>query len=106
MKMKKVVSWSFDVSAGYILYGCDIQDGRISDVMTTYLACRMQLMSYDLFFRATRRPPAGSYLRDTTFYCDALLCVEYGKGLQKSVIFKLQSNGLMYCSGKCTDELN
>jgi hypothetical protein len=74
--------------------------------MTTYLACHMQLTSYDLFFRATRRPPARSYLRDTTFYRDALLCVEYGKRAAKIGYFQITKQWFNVRSGKCTDELN
>jgi hypothetical protein len=58
------------------------------------------------FFRATRRPPARSYLRDTTFYRDALLCVEYGKRAAKIGYFQITKQWFNVRSGKCTDELN
>jgi hypothetical protein len=107
MKMEKVVSWSYDVLAGCILYGCDIQDGRISDVVTTYLACHMQLTSYDLFSASRVVSQQGRIceIRDT-FYRDALLCIEYGKKTAKIGYFQITKQWFNVRSGKRTDELN
>jgi hypothetical protein len=64
--------------------------------MTTYLACHMQLTSYDLFSapRVVRQQGRISEIRPFTVTHYFLSNME--KRLQKSVIFKLQSNGLMY----------
>jgi hypothetical protein len=95
MKMEKVVSWSYDVLAGYIFYGCDIQDGRISDVVTTYLACHMQLTSYDLFSAPRVVRQQGRICEIRPFTVTHYFVSNMEKRLQKSVIFKLQSNDLM-----------
>jgi hypothetical protein len=64
--------------------------------MTTYLACHMQLTSYDLFSAPRVVRQQGHICEIRLFTVTHYFVLNMEKRLQKSVIFKLQSNGLMY----------
>jgi hypothetical protein len=64
--------------------------------MTTYLACHMQLTSYDLFSAPRVVRQQGRICEIRPFTVTHYLVSNMEKGLEKLFILKLQSNCLMY----------
>jgi hypothetical protein len=81
-----------------------VDHGRISDVMTTYLACDMQLTSYDLFSTPRVVRQQGRICEIRPFTVRITLCRIWKKAA-KIGYFQMTKQWFNLRSGKCTDEL-